>query len=54
MQQIYLKQLYSNRTSAWVFPWKFAAYFQKTFSQGEKAAGQLLLQGLKYTAVLGK
>ena len=29
MQQIYLKQLYSNRTSAWVFPWKFAAYFSE-------------------------
>ena len=25
-------QLYWNRTSAWVFPSKFAAYFQNTFS----------------------
>ena len=27
------KQLYWNRTSAWVFSCKFAAYFQNTFSQ---------------------
>ena len=27
------KQLYSNRTSAWVLSCKFDAYFQKTFSQ---------------------
>ena len=26
------KQLYWNRTSAWVFSSKFAAYFQNTFS----------------------
>ena len=26
-------QLYWNRTSTWVFPCKFAAYFQNTFSQ---------------------
>ena len=26
------KQLYLNRTSAWVFSCKFAAYFQNTFS----------------------
>ena len=26
------KQLYWNRTSAWVFSCKFAAYFQNTFS----------------------
>ena len=26
-------QLYSNRTSARVFPSKFAAYFQNTFSK---------------------
>ena len=25
------KQLYRNHTSAWVFPYKFAAYFQNTF-----------------------
>ena len=46
MQQIYRRtpipkcdfnkvalQLYWNDTSAWVFSWKFAAYFQNTFSQ---------------------
>ena len=27
------KQLYWNRTSAWVFSCKFAAYFQNAFSQ---------------------
>ena len=27
------KQLYCNHTSAWVFSYKFAAYFQNTFSQ---------------------
>ena len=32
MQQIYRKTLYWNRTSAWVFCCKFAAYFQNTFS----------------------
>ena len=45
MQQIYKRtrtpkfdfnkaalQLYWNHTSAWVFSWKFVAYFQKTFS----------------------
>ena len=45
MQQIYRRtpmpkcnlnevalQLYLNRTSAWVFSCKFAAYFQNTFS----------------------
>ena len=26
------KQLYWNHTSAWPFPWIFAAYFQNTFS----------------------
>ena len=28
-----LFQLYGNDTSAWVFPFKFAAYFHNTFSQ---------------------
>ena len=28
------KQLYWNRTSAWVFSWKLAAYFQNTFLDG--------------------
>ena len=28
---IHAKQLYWNHTSAWVYSWKFAAYFQKTF-----------------------
>ena len=40
MQQIYKRtpvpkcdlQLYWNRTSGWVFSWKFASYFQNTFS----------------------
>ena len=27
------KQLYGNRTSAWVFSCKFAVYFQNTFTQ---------------------
>ena len=27
------QQLYWNRTSVWVFPCKFAAYFQNTFTQ---------------------
>ena len=27
------KQLYWNHTLAWVFSWKFAAYFQNIFSQ---------------------
>ena len=26
-------QQYWNHTSAWVFPFKFAAYFQNTFSK---------------------
>ena len=26
-------QLYGNHTSVWVFPCKFAPYFQKTFSK---------------------
>ena len=26
-------QLYQNHTSVWVFSYKFAAYFQNTFSQ---------------------
>ena len=34
-------QLYWNRTSAWVFSCKFAAYFQNTFSQN--TSGWLLL-----------
>ena len=25
------KELYLNHTSAWVFSWKFAAYFYNTF-----------------------
>ena len=53
MQQIYrgtsmpkcnfnkVKQLYSNRTSAWVFSCKFAAYFQNTFPKNN--SGRLLL-----------
>ena len=28
-----VKQLYWNHTLAWVFSWKFAAYFQNIFSQ---------------------
>ena len=32
MQQIY-RQIYWNRTSAWVFSCKFAAYFRNTFSK---------------------
>ena len=27
------KQIYCNRTSAWVFSWKFDAYFQDTFTK---------------------
>ena len=38
------KQLYGNRTSAWVFR-KFAAYFQNTFSRN--TSGWLLLYILK-------
>ena len=47
MQQIYTRtpmpkcdlnkvalQLYSNRTSAWAFSCKFAAFFQNNFSKG--------------------
>ena len=30
---IYLMHNYPNRTSAWIFSCKFAAYFQNTFSQ---------------------
>ena len=53
MQQIYrgtsmpkcnfnkVKQLYSNRTSAWVFSCKFAVYFQNTFPKNN--SGRLLL-----------
>ena len=36
------KQLYWNRTSAWVFSCKFAAYFQSTFPK--KTSGQLFLE----------
>ena len=39
------KQLYWNRTLAWVFSCKFAAYFQNTFSQEQlwmAASGQSL------------
>ena len=40
------KRLYWNRTSAWVFSFKFAAYFQNTFSQEHHwVAASLFLTG---------
>ena len=36
------KQLYWNHTSAWVFSYEFAAYFQNTFSRNN--SGWLLLK----------
>ena len=52
MQQIYrrtpmpkwdLNKLYWNRTSAWVFSCKFAAYFQSIFSEHPKNTSEGLL-----------
>ena len=55
MQQIYRKtpmpkcdfnevalQLYWNHTSAWLFSWKLAAFFQNTFLEGTSGGGMLL------------
>ena len=47
-------ELYCNHFLAWVFSWKFAAYFQNTFSKNRlqraaSAQSELECQGFAYT-----
>ena len=48
------KQLYWNYTSTWLFSFKFAAYFQNTFSEAHlwRVASECLCWQIEYTSDL--